>query len=373
MKKLRPFLVKHCKQGGALPEHESSLRQIHLPRVFEQHMEAVRQKLQGKKISVVVDETTDARDCSVLNIVTGFEGQYFLVDVIFMERCNYSTFAQAVIGSLHNNKLDLNDVWAVVTDNAAYCLKAYKDVLRGVMPHSRHVTCLCHVINLVGETWQHYSYFSDVSSLVTWMRSAFFKKPARKRRWVNFLILKDRLQTKVPPEAVSTRWNTWFEAVKYHAEHVHLYREFFLAENSSSQAVTNILSLLEKEEKVQALTVQLTFISDGCSKLMTALTVLEGTHHPTAVSVHNVMEDLGFYLVNGTAKTCGFGAETDMLLSKMCMAERRKVLDQLHDAFHLAFTKFSKHWDTHPAKEVYRLVRVFDPRQAPAMEKQIQA
>lgn len=33
----------------------------------------------------------------------------------------------------------------------------------------------------------------------------------------------------------------------------------------------------------------------------------------------------------------------------------------------------SKHWDTHPAREVYRLARVFDPRQAPAMEKQIEA
>lgn len=74
--------------------------------------------------------------------------------------------------------------------------------------------------------------------------------------------------------------------------------------------------------------------------------------------------------MNGTAKTCGFGAKTDMLLSTMYMAERRKVLDLITDVFQLAFTK---HWDTHPAKEVYRLGRVFDPRQAPAMEKQIQA
>lgn len=57
----------------------------------------------------------------------------------------------------------------------------------------------------------------------------------------------------------------------------------------------------------------------------------------------------------------------------MCFQEKRDVLDNLHDAFHLAFTKFSKHWDTHPARDVYRLARVFDPRQAPAMEKQIEA
>lgn len=66
--------------------------------------------------------------------------------------------------------------------------------------------------------------------------------------------------------------------MKYHAEHLYLYREFLLAEKSSSQAVTNILSLLETKEKVQALAVKLTFISEGFSKLMTARTILEGTH-----------------------------------------------------------------------------------------------
>eukprot|EP00063_Salmo_salar_P051973 XP_014026808.1 PREDICTED: uncharacterized protein LOC106585279 [Salmo salar] len=152
------------------------------------------------------------------------ENQYFLVDVIFMDRCNYSTFSQAVLASLHSNHL--NDAWAVVTDNASYCLKAYEEVLKGVMPNSVHVTCLCHVINLVSETWQHYKYFSEVASLVTWMRSVFFKKPDRKRRRVSVLIMKEFVQDKAPPEAVSSRWNSWLEAVKYHAEHVHLYREF---------------------------------------------------------------------------------------------------------------------------------------------------
>lgn len=38
---------------------------------------------------------------------------------------------------------------------------------------SVHVTCLCHIINLVGETCQHCKYLSDATSLVTWMRSVF--------------------------------------------------------------------------------------------------------------------------------------------------------------------------------------------------------
>lgn len=292
---------------------------------------------------------------------------------MFMDKCNYSTFSQAVLDSLHRNKLSINDVWAVVTDNASYCLKAYREVLKGLMPNSVHVTCLCHVINLVGETWQHFKYFGEVASLVTWIKSAFFKKPARKRRWVAFLSMKESLHAKVPPEAAGTRWNTWFEAVQYHAEHVHLYQEFFQSEGSSAQAVINILELLQTDEKLDSLKVKLTFISEACGKLITALTVLEGTHQPIAVSAYNMMEDLGSYLISGTAKTCGFGVKTDELLDQMVIRQKRDVLDNFHDAFHAAFAKYSKHWDVHPAKEIYKQVRVFDPRQAPAMEKRIES
>ncbi|XP_035282908.1 uncharacterized protein LOC118232230 [Anguilla anguilla] len=137
-------------------------------------------------------------------------------------------------------------------------------------------------------------------------------------------------------------------------------------------AVTNILDLLSTEEKKDMIKVKLTLISEACSKLITALTILEGTHRPTAVSAFNIMENLESYLGNGTAKVCGFGINTDSILDQLGMRVKREILDNLHEAFHLAFNKFSKHWDGHPAKEVYRLLRVFDPRQAPAMEKQIE-
>lgn len=68
-KKLPQFLVKHCKGGGALPEHESSPHQIHSPRVFEQNMESVRQKLQGKKI--LLRRWRNYRCKTVVKIITG--------------------------------------------------------------------------------------------------------------------------------------------------------------------------------------------------------------------------------------------------------------------------------------------------------------
>ncbi|KAL2076462.1 hypothetical protein ACEWY4_027926 [Coilia grayii] len=68
-------------------------------------MQKVLQEIRGKKLFVVIDETSDNRDCSVLNIVIGTEGKYYLTDVIFMDSCNYSTVSQAILQSLHNNQI----------------------------------------------------------------------------------------------------------------------------------------------------------------------------------------------------------------------------------------------------------------------------
>ena len=58
-------------QRGTLQENTSSLRQTHLPQVFDQHMQKVLQEIREKKNFVVFDETSDNRDRSVLNIVIG--------------------------------------------------------------------------------------------------------------------------------------------------------------------------------------------------------------------------------------------------------------------------------------------------------------
>jgi hypothetical protein len=53
---------------------------------------------------------------------------------------------------------------------------------------------------------------------------------------------------------VSSIGNSWFETLKYHAEHVHLYR-VFPGQKSHHPWQSNILSQEETDEKMQALAV----------------------------------------------------------------------------------------------------------------------
>ena len=43
-----------------------------------------------------------------------------------------------------------DDVIVFDTDNAAYMIKAYREALHTLFPNSVHVTCVAHIMNLIG-------------------------------------------------------------------------------------------------------------------------------------------------------------------------------------------------------------------------------
>ena len=180
--KMRPFLQKYCKQAGSLPQLPT-LRKVYVPRLFELHYAALTEILKDQPVSITADETTDVRDHSILNVLATVQGKPYLIGVVKMEACNHSTFSQAVIRSVTDIGIQFNQVTAVVSDSAAYCKKAYNDVLSAIFPNSVHVLCLAHIVNLVAEVFHHHRDFAHTNTLVMMIKSSLFKKPGRKSRF----------------------------------------------------------------------------------------------------------------------------------------------------------------------------------------------
>ena len=95
---MAPFLIKHCANGGALPQ-ASALRARYLPKVFEDHLQALKQALAGKEVFVVIDETTDDRDWAVVNILLDSGPNLFLVDVVKVDRMDNQDIGQIDISN----------------------------------------------------------------------------------------------------------------------------------------------------------------------------------------------------------------------------------------------------------------------------------
>ena len=68
-------------------------------------------------------------------------------------------------------------------------LKAYKDCLSPIMPKLYHNTCLCHIYNLIGETWIEYDRFKILDEVISNIKMAFTFSGSRKRRWLRHLSL----------------------------------------------------------------------------------------------------------------------------------------------------------------------------------------
>lgn len=366
---MKPFFMKHCKQGGSLTSC-INLRERYLPQVFEEHLAAVKEQLKGKSVSIIVDETTDDRDKSVLNVLAGNLDKLFLIDVVFMKECNQQTLAQAVLKSLTNVGIEYNDVCCFVTDNAAYCKAAFSNILKHVLPNCIHVGCMAHILNLVGEDLVKDAYFREVEIFVKDIKNAFKRQPARKRRFVEYLNEMTHPEGgKLPPEPCSTRWGTWFNAVSYHRTHLHAYKSFFTAEASDAENIRRIRLVLGSTESTDQLLLKMNFISESCPKIQHTLTKLEG-NNPFAPLIYSMMNGLLTYLMRGCVKIT-FGDETDIGLTKLNRAQRNTAMDHFHDGFSRAFQKLSKYTDDNAAMDYYKLCRVFDPRQLATIDNDI--
>ena len=111
----------------------------------------------------------------------------YLIDVVALEACNNVTFSQGIIKAATDIGISYNNIVAVVSDSKAYITKAYRDVMSIVFPRSIHVRCMAHIVNLVSEIFHHHTTFKFTADLVSMMKSVFYKKPARKGRFLKFL------------------------------------------------------------------------------------------------------------------------------------------------------------------------------------------
>lgn len=119
--------------------------------------------------------------------------------------------SQAIQETLTKYEVSFERITAVVSDNAPYTQGMKLLFLNAV-----HVTCVAHLLNLVGDVW--HKKFKKVNDLVVAVKQAFTACSARKACFCMHLQDK-RKNPCAPPSPVITHWNSWFEAALFHLNH----------------------------------------------------------------------------------------------------------------------------------------------------------
>ena len=76
-----------------------------------------------------------------------------LIETIFLKQVNAETVSQAIFGVLMRMKIEQNNVLCLNSDNVPYMARCYS-FMKSILPNCMHVTCIAHIISLVGETWR---------------------------------------------------------------------------------------------------------------------------------------------------------------------------------------------------------------------------
>lgn len=125
----KSFLAKYTGQNIPV---ESTLRIGYIDDCYTEKMNEIKKLINGKKIWISMDETTDIEGRYIVNTIIGIlshdgPGEIFLINVEELDKTNHSTICKAFDRSLFliwPEGLHYNDVLLFLTDAAPYTKKA---------------------------------------------------------------------------------------------------------------------------------------------------------------------------------------------------------------------------------------------------------
>ena len=146
---LVPFFKKYLKEGGAIPK-APTIRRIHLPRVFNNHLSLLQNFFKQKPVAIIIDETTDDCSRSVVNTLFAFRQHTKLVSVDFLEHVNNSTMGGILLSILLHYNIPYILPKLFLSDSVTYMKKYFQEILKPIMPQLIYLPCCAHIINLIG-------------------------------------------------------------------------------------------------------------------------------------------------------------------------------------------------------------------------------
>ena len=183
-------------------------------------------------------------------------------------------------------EIEASQVVAFVTDNASYMLKAFNDILKLAFPNATHVTCMAHLMALVGSEWQNGLPLTQQAISNT--RQLFCFGGKRKREYLE-LLREIEKPARLPPAPVATRWDTWFEMAEYLDDYFDAMSTFI--KNMTDKKALYIREMYSTfDERADELKHELHFVTENCKGTVFLLKYFQ-SNNVNAATVHNIMND----------------------------------------------------------------------------------
>uniref|UniRef100_H3ACH5 DUF659 domain-containing protein n=1 Tax=Latimeria chalumnae TaxID=7897 RepID=H3ACH5_LATCH len=309
---LRRFLKERVRNGGAIPGSHQ-LSEHYLPVVYASEKENLKKLLDQQNLAVMFNKMPDAEGRYSLNIlaaplVPDTEGKVmsYMLDNVFLDKCNKSTVLIAVTNTLQEFNIQNENVVVFNTDNAAYMVAVYNIALKVLFLNVLHITYMAHIMNLVGKSF--WKPFKQLNNFMLHFSHMFYMAGSRKRRYLSFMHSKLQgtgKQATMAPEPVSTRWNSWYRAIQYHEQHFDFYQEFIEQEimhcgKSAPNSVQSLNTILSDDAgHISLYRVQINLVTAKCEIIVNTLDFFQ-SDTPVTLKAYDRLEELAIHFCCNT-------------------------------------------------------------------------
>ena len=322
---------------------------------------------------VFYDETTDsaARNVCVIAISVvppaGTDIQPHLAEIIFeKEHLDQSLVVEHILECLADYSIRLRDVVGYGTDNVGYMLASYKNSLKQSLRNCVHLSCMCHIINLVIK-----DLTKNFEQCITWAQrfpSYFSHSGVRRRRYLDF-VGQSGYRKQLAPSPVETRWTSYFECMTYHAEFLNVEKAFLASEAIDivdSDTLEDLREFLSSNFKLILL--ECKFISERVKPLIFVLKIFESNLGITSL-MQGLIDCVKFHLDSQLRFYDDSVAEIINTMSEtFTTGEKKQFKERVTASSQKANAKFRKYFDEecglHPARKFIYEAQFLKPKTA---------
>lgn len=243
--KWREFIQDFCNKRS--PE-ESTLRKNYVKPIYDRQLQKIRDLVANKWIYIQIDEAHIQRRKVISVLVGALNGRpsrSFCLHIKIIEKsANHMAIQQAINEAfikLWPDGIRYDQFRLLLTDQAAYNLKAGANLKDGLYSELLHITCVCHALHRVClEMANHYLKAYDLLNNFC----IVFNKSTRR-----MTSLEDYIEKRLPSQPCQTRWGTWVNFVVFFNENYDGIQDFVnLIADEPNAAIKNLLNNLNCPE-----------------------------------------------------------------------------------------------------------------------------
>ena len=165
-------LNKNYFQDAKLTPHSKNLGMKYLVEVFESHVEEIKSQIQGKKITIIVDESPDLLGRPTVNVFASYSNEkdqnkkVFLIDMSFVRNLKSTSIMEIICDFLHNYGKTFNDVLVLASDSAQNMVKLVQDINESGTKSIFHIKDIAHLIHVAVDKAVNIDELKDLRDII---------------------------------------------------------------------------------------------------------------------------------------------------------------------------------------------------------------